>query len=87
MSEGLIGLLIILAVLIFKSTVKKVAKHVEETVTAEIMEDRVEIYEASNRAYEDLIATCGEDFKTPEELYRMMNKQRKRKADTDNTSK
>lgn len=61
----------------FKSSIRKVSKHVESIVTTNIAESQVELTERAMEAYQDLIDECGEDFKTPEEIWKLMNKKRK----------
>lgn len=62
----------------FKSSIRQIAKHTEDIVTTNVNESKQELVERSMDAYQDLIRTCGQDFKTPREIYDMMNKRQKR---------
>ena len=70
---GLAGIVLI-AVLVFRSSLRKINKAVEENITVEVLEGRTELYQRSQEAYNELVDTLGKDFHTPEEIYNAMNK-------------
>ena len=64
----------------FKKTVRKVAKQTENWVTAEIAESQADLIRQVMEARQDLLDEFGNDFVTPEEFWREVNKQRKRNS-------
>ena len=60
-------------VMFFKRSIRRVARHVDSIVTVNIDESQTELVERAQDAYNELIETCGEDFKTPEEIYDLMH--------------
>lgn len=73
-------ILILFIMFIFRSSIKKVTKAVDEEVTVSIAESKTELYRRAQEAYDDLVSECGEDFKTPEIIYRMMERRRRKKV-------
>lgn len=71
-----IALIVIACFIMFKSSIKKVNKAIEDNITVEIMEGNSELYSRAQQAYNDLIDTCGANYHTPEELYAAMQKKR-----------
>lgn len=68
----------LIAVSFFKTSIRRVAKYTDQVVTTNIAEGQQELIERSMDAYQDVIDTCGEDFKTPDEIYNMLHKKKKR---------
>lgn len=76
------GLILILVLLyVFKKPVKTVTGYVDSNLRTEVNEGEVELIQRSMDAYQQVIDTCGEDFKTPQEVYNLLHK-RERKAKT-----
>ena len=70
---------IIAAFIVFRPSLKKINKAIENEITVEIAEGNAELYQRAQEAYEELIETCGEDFKTPEQIYRLMERRKSKK--------
>ena len=70
----------------FKTSIRKSAKYVDQVVTTNIAEGQQELIERSMDAYQDVIDTCGQDFKTPDEVYNMLHKKKKRTANAQATA-
>lgn len=77
--QGIIIVILVLAALIFfKGSIRKVAKHTESIVDTNINESRQDLIRRSIEAYEEIVEEFGEDFLTPEEVYNKLHKKRKR---------
>ena len=70
---------IIVGFIVFRPSLKKINKAIENEITVEIAEGNAELYQRAQEAYEELIETCGEDFKTPEQIYRLMERRKSKK--------
>ena len=82
---GLICVIAVIAALIFfKKTITKSAKYTEDVVTTNVLEAQVELYERSTEAYNEMIARLGNDFKTPEQLYRLTQRRRQMQLNPQN---
>lgn len=68
----------LVAVAFFKASIRKGAKYVEQVVDTNINEEQSELIERSMNAYDEVIAKCGEDFKTPEEVLALLCKKNRR---------
>lgn len=64
----------------FKTSIRKSAKYVDQVVTTNISEGQQELIERSMDAYQDVLDTCGSDFKTPDEVYNMLHKKKRTNA-------
>ena len=73
-----VAIIALVIIFLFKSSIKKINKHVEEELTVTILENKSDLYERAQDAYDDLVTTVGEDFSTPEEIYRKMIKKNKK---------
>lgn len=62
----------------YKGAIKKTAQYTEDIVTTNIAESNPELIKRANKAYEKLIEECGEDYMTPQQVYDMMMKTRKK---------
>ena len=78
MGLGMIALIIV-GFIVFRPSLKKINKALENEITVEIAEGNAELYQRAQEAYQELIDTCGEDFKTPEQIYRLMERRKSRK--------
>ena len=62
-------------IIFYKGAIKKTGRYAEDVVTVNIAENQVDLVKRSEAAYNRLIAECGEDFITPQEMYdKMMRK-------------
>ena len=81
--ESLIGLILLVAIIIFyKGAIKKTGQYTEDVVTVNIAEAQTNLVKRSEAAYDRLIEECGEDFMTPQEVYNKMMKIKKKPAET-----
>ena len=79
--ELIVALVVFLVfVMFFKRSIRRVAKHVDTIVTVNIDESQTELIERGEDAYNELIETCGENFRTPEEIYDLMHHRTRRTA-------
>ena len=60
----------------FKKSIRKIASHAEDIVITNINESKKELVERSQEAYNDLVESCGEDFKTPQEIFDILTKKK-----------
>lgn len=70
----------------FKQSIRKIAKYTDQIVVTNIAEGQQELIERSMDAYNEVIETCGPDFKTPDEIYNLLHKKQKRTAKTAQTN-
>ena len=71
--------MVVIAFFVFRPSLKKVNKAIENEITVEIAEGNAELFRRVNEAYDELIDTCGEDYKTPEQVYRLMERRKSKK--------
>lgn len=82
--EAFIGLILLVAaiaaMIFFKDVIKKSAKYTEDVVDSNISEAQYDLIKRSTDAYNRIVEEFGEDFKTPEEIYNLINKKKIRKV-------
>lgn len=79
--EMIVALVIfVVFVMFFKRSIRRVARHVDTIVTVNIDESQTELVERAEDAYNELIETCGENFRTPEEIYDLMHHRSRKTA-------
>ena len=74
--------LIVVAFFVFRPSLKKINKAIENEITVEIAEGNAELYMRAQEAYDELVENCGEDYKTPEQIYRLMERRKSRKQES-----
>ena len=80
--EAASGIIIIIGffafLMFFKKSIRRVARYTDDIVATNISEGQSELIERAQEAYEDIIATCGEDYLTPQEMYDKIHHKRRR---------
>ena len=80
--EVMTGLIILVGIFLFisffKKSIRKVARYADDIVTTNISEGQAELIERSQEAYQEIIDSCGENYLTPEEMYRKIHHIRKK---------
>lgn len=66
-------LLVIVLYAIFRRPIRQVTAHASDILDTEINESKGELIERSMIAYDELVQRCGEDFRTPHEIWQAMN--------------
>lgn len=81
--EAFVGLILLIAaisfIIFFKNGIKKSAKYAEDVIDTNINENQYDLIKRSTDAYNKIIEEFGEDFKTPEEIYNLINKKKIKK--------
>ena len=79
--EMIVALVIfVVFVMFFKRSIRRIARHVDTIVTVNIDESQTELVDRAEDAYNELIETCGENFRTPEEIYDLMHHRSRKTA-------
>lgn len=82
--EAFVGLILLVAaiaaMIFFKDVIKKSARYTEDVVNTNISEAQYDLVKRSSEAYNKIVEEFGEDFKTPEEIYNMINKKKTKKV-------
>lgn len=81
--EAFVGLILLIAaisfIIFFKNGIKKSAKYAEDVIDTNINENQYDLIKRSTDAYNKIVEEFGEDFKTPEEIYNLINKKKIKK--------
>lgn len=81
--EFFIGFILLIAavsfIIFFKNGIKKSAKYAEDVIDTNINENQYDLIKRSTDAYNRIVEEFGQDFKTPEEIYNLINKKKLRK--------
>ena len=76
--EAFVGLVLVIAAIaslvFFKGTLAKSGNYTENIVTTHINEKQTDLIKRSEEAYRRLVKECGEDFKTPQDIYDIMQR-------------
>lgn len=78
MESMVIIVAMLIAVVFFKSTIRKGTQYINEVVDTNIAEEQADLIERSMAAYEEVIDRCGPDFKTPDEVLSLLRKKNRR---------
>lgn len=88
--ESFVGLVIVIAVIaaliFFKGIIKKAARYGEDVINTNISEASIELIQRSQEAYNTILEEFGEDFKTPEELYKLIHRQGRKRSNNNNNN-
>ena len=74
----------IVAIIYLKPSLRILGSHAKDIVVTNVNEDKKELIQRSEDAYKEIIETCGEDFKTPEEIYNLVCRKKQRKEEKKN---
>lgn len=66
-------ILVLIVYMIFRRPIRQIMSHGSDILDTEINESKADLVERSMIAYEELVERCGSDFKTPHEIWQMMN--------------
>lgn len=66
-------ILVLIVYMIFRKPIRQVTSHASDVLDTEINESKTDLIERSMTAYEELVERCGPDFRTPHEVWQMMN--------------
>ena len=72
---------VVALMLFFRRTTKKIDTLIENEITTEINENQVELTRRSMDALKELVNECGEDFMTPDEVYKIMHRRSNNKKE------
>lgn len=75
-----IAMLILVLAVVFRTPLRKGNAYMTQVIDTEINEEQVDLIERSMTAYSEVIERCGEDFKTPSEVFDLMTKRKKLKS-------
>ena len=76
--EAFVTFIVAIAFLIyFKGTIKKTGKYTEDVVTTNIAENQIDLIRRSQEAYARLEAEFGDNYITPDEFYKKLQKQKR----------
>jgi len=88
--EAASGIIIVIGFLIFvmffKKSIRRVARYTDDIVATNISEGQAELIERAQEAYEDIVASCGENYLTPQEMYDKIHHKRRRTTTTQTTT-
>ena len=79
MEYALYIIILLILVVFFKKSIKRVSAHTADIITVNIQEDKIELYERAKIAKDTLIERCGENYQTVEEIYNEITKRTPKK--------
>lgn len=71
-------ILVLVLLYVFKKPVKTITNYVNDNLNTEVNEGQVDLIQRSMAAYQEVLDTCGEDFKTPREIHDLLHKREKK---------